>query len=144
MLQTVRNERGEIMSSTHDGQRKRSAVITGAGSGLGRAIEFGVAAKNCRVYGTAVSLEEIAELKKVSGGAVNLSQCDITNEAAVKAWAGEVTIQNEGRIDLLISNAGILTPGPLVVLHLNSIRHEFEVSVFGAIAVVNTFLPALH
>src|SRR4029077_4915588 len=87
---------------------------------------------------------EIADLKKASAGAVNLGQCDITNEAAVKAWAGEVTTQNEGRIDLLISNAGILTPGPLEVLSLNAIRREFEVNVFGALSVVNAFLPALR
>jgi len=99
------------MTSTQDGQ-KRSAVITGAGSGLGRDIALGLAAKGYRVFGTAISSDEIADLKKASGGTVNLSQCDITNEASVKVWAGEVTSQNEGRIDLLISNAGILTPGP--------------------------------
>src|SRR5579862_3604659 len=127
-----------------DEQKKRSAVITGAGSGLGRDIALGLAAKNYRVFGTAISLDEIADLKKASGGAVNLSQCDITNEAAVKAWAGEITIQNEGRIDLLISNAGVLTPGPLEVLPLDTIRHEFEVNVFGALSVMNAFLPALR
>src|SRR5271170_3303179 len=132
------------MTSTRDGDRKRSAVITGAGSGLGRDIALGLAAKAYRVFGTAISSDEIADLKKASGGTVNLSQCDITNEAAVKAWAGEVTTQNEGRIDLLISNAGILTPGPLEVLTLNAIRHEFEVNVFGALSVVNSFLPALR
>jgi NAD(P)-dependent dehydrogenase (short-subunit alcohol dehydrogenase family) len=101
------------MTSTRDGQRKRSAVITGAGSGLGRDIALGLAAKGYRVFGTAMSSEEIADLRKASDGAVNLSQCDIIDEAAVKAWANEVTIQDEGWIDLLISNAGILTPGPL-------------------------------
>jgi len=132
------------MASTRDGQEKRSAVVTGAGSGLGRDIALGLAAKGYRVFGTAISSDEIADLKKASGGAVKLSQCDITDEAAVKAWAGEVTSQNEGRIDLLISNAGILTPGPLEVLPLSAIRHEFEVNVFGALAVVNSFLPALR
>lgn len=135
---------GEIMTATHDGQRRRSAVITGAGSGLGRDIALGLAAKSYRVFGTAYSSDEIADLKKASGGAVNLQQCDITNETAVKTWAAEVTIENDGQIDLLISNAGILTPGPLEVLSLNAIRHEFEVNVFGAIAVVNSFLPALR
>jgi NAD(P)-dependent dehydrogenase (short-subunit alcohol dehydrogenase family) len=95
------------MTSTRDEQRKRSAVITGAGSGLGRDIALGLAAKGYRVFGTAISSDEIADLKMASSGAVNLSQCDITDEAAVNAWASEVTIQNEGRIDLLISNAGI-------------------------------------
>jgi len=83
------------------GQRKRSAAITGAGSGLGRDIALGLAAKGYRVFGTAISSEEIADLKKASGGAVNLSQCDITNEAAVKVWANEVTIQTEGGLDPL-------------------------------------------
>jgi len=122
------------MTSTRDEQRKCSAVVTGAGSGLGRDISLGLAAKGYRVFGTAISSDEITDLKKASDGAVNLAQCDITDEAAVKAWAGEVILQNEGRIDLLISNAGILTPGPLEVLPLSAIRHEFEVNVFGALS----------
>ena len=125
-------------------QKKRSAAVTGAGSGLGRDIALGLAAKAYRVFGTAMSSEEIADLKKASDGAVNLRQCDITSETAVKAWANEVTSQTDGALDLLISNAGILTPGPLEVLPLDAIRREFEVNVFGALAVVNSFLPALR
>jgi NAD(P)-dependent dehydrogenase (short-subunit alcohol dehydrogenase family) len=132
------------MTATYDRQRGRSAVVTGAGSGLGRDIALGLAAKNYRVFGTAFSSEEIADLDKASGGAVSLRQCDITNEIAVKTWAVEVTMQNAGYIDLLISNAGILTPGPLEVIPLHAIRHEFEVNVFGALSVVNSFLPALR
>jgi NAD(P)-dependent dehydrogenase (short-subunit alcohol dehydrogenase family) len=132
------------MTSTGDGQRKRSAVVTGAGSGLGRDIALGLATKGYRVFGTAISTDEIVDLKKASGEVVDLNQCDITDAAAVKAWAGAVTSQNEGFIDLLINNAGILTPGPLEVLTLNAIRHEFEVNVFGALSVVNAFLPALR
>jgi NADP-dependent 3-hydroxy acid dehydrogenase YdfG len=63
MLQTVRNERGEIMTSTRNGERNRSAVVTGAGSGLGRDITLGLAAKGYRVFGTAMSLDEIADLR---------------------------------------------------------------------------------
>jgi NAD(P)-dependent dehydrogenase (short-subunit alcohol dehydrogenase family) len=124
--------------------RKRSATVTGAGSGLGRDIALGLAAKGYRVFGTAMSAAEIADLKKVSDGAVILTVCDITSEAAVKAWADEVTNQTDGRLDILISNAGILTPGPLEVLPLSAIRREFDVNVFGALAVVNSFLPALR
>src|SRR5258708_19479443 len=98
-----------VMAST----KKRSAAVTGAGSGLGRDIALGLAAKRYRVFGTAMSSEEIADLKQASGGAVTLSECDITDEGAVKAWATEVATQNEGRLDLLITNTRILTPGPL-------------------------------
>ena len=51
-----------------DEQKKRSAVITGAGSGLGRDIALGLAAKSYRVFGTAISLDEIADLKKHRAG----------------------------------------------------------------------------
>ncbi len=125
-------------------QKKRSAAVTGAGSGLGRDIALELAAKGYLVFGTAMSSDEMADLKKASVGAVNLTVCDITNEAAVKTWADEVTNQSDGLLDLLISNAGILTPGPLEILPLSAIRHEFEVNVFGALAVVNSFLPALR
>ena len=125
-------------------QIKRTAAVTGAGSGLGRDIALGLAAKGYSIFGTAMSSEEIADLKKASDGVVNLRQCDITSETAIKAWANEVTSQTDGALDLLISNAGILTPGPLEVLPLDAIRREFEVNVFGALAVVNSFLPALR
>src|ERR1700679_4397807 len=129
---------------TSKDETQRSAVVTGAGSGLGRDIALGLAAKNYRVFGTAMSPGEIQDLNSASGGSVTLGLCDITDEAAVKAWADEVTQQNDGRIDLLISNAGILTPGPLEVLPLGAIRHEFEVNVFGVLTVINAFLPALR
>lgn len=124
--------------------QRRSATVTGAGSGLGRDIALGLAAKDYRVFGTGMSSEEIADLGQASGGAVTLSRCDITDEAAVKDWAREVRAKTEGGLNLLISNAGILTPGPLEVLPLSAIRREFDVNVFGALAVVNAFLPALR
>lgn len=123
---------------------RKTAAITGAGTGLGRDIALGLAKKGYRVFGTAMSSDEITDLKNDSGGSVNLSQCDITDEAAVKTWAAEVATHTEGGLDLLISNAGILTPGPLEVLPLSAVKREFEVNVFGALAVVNAFLPALR
>jgi NAD(P)-dependent dehydrogenase (short-subunit alcohol dehydrogenase family) len=47
-------------------------------------------------------------------------------------------------LDILINNAGILTPGPIEVLPLDAIRREFDVNVFGALSVINSFLPALR
>src|SRR5258708_15689368 len=95
---------------------KRSAAVTGAGGGLGRDIALGLAAKNYRVFGTAMSPGEIADIKQASGGAVTLTRCDITDEAAVKSWASEVGAQSGGVRGLLLRNAGTLTPGPLDAL----------------------------
>src|ERR1700730_9782154 len=124
-------------------QPSRFAAITGAGSGLGRDIAIGLAAKGYRVFGTAITPEEITDLQQASGGAVTLTNCDITDEPDVKRWVRAVSEQTDGGLNLLISNAGILTPGPIEALPLDSIRHEFEVNVFGALSVVNAFLPAL-
>ncbi len=123
----------------------RSAVVTGAGGGLGRDIALGLAAKGYIVFGTAFSAGEVSDLKDASGGRVSLTVCDITKEQAVKAWAAGVSEALGGSgLDLLINNAGILTPGPLEVLPLDAIRHEFDVNVFGALSVMNAFLPALR
>jgi NAD(P)-dependent dehydrogenase (short-subunit alcohol dehydrogenase family) len=123
---------------------RRFAAITGAGSGLGRDIALGLAAKGYRVFGTAITPEEITDLQQASDGVVTLTSCDITDEPAVKRWAGAVSAQTDGGLNLLISNAGILTPGPIETLPLDSIRREFEVNVFGALSVTNAFLPALR
>jgi NAD(P)-dependent dehydrogenase (short-subunit alcohol dehydrogenase family) len=123
----------------------RSAAVTGAGGGLGRDIALGLATKGYVVFGTAMSADEILDLKDASGGRVSLTLCDMTKEQAVNAWAGGVsdTLGDAG-LDLLINNAGILTPGPIEVLPLDAIRREFEVNVFGALSVMNAFLPALR
>ena len=124
---------------------QRTAAITGGGGGLGRDIALGLAAKGYIVFGTAMSAGEIQDLKDASGGHVSLTICDMTKEEAVKAWARGVSdALSDGGLDLLVNNAGILTPGPLEVLPLDAIRHEFEVNVFGALSVMNAFLPALR
>src|SRR6204780_1364407 len=129
-------------TSEHSG---RSAAITGAGGGLGRDIALQLAAKGYVVFGTAFAPAEVQDLKEASGGRVSLTVCDITKPEAVKAWAAGVSeALGETGLNLLISNAGILTPGPLEVLPLDAVRREFEVNVFGALSVINAFLPALR
>jgi NAD(P)-dependent dehydrogenase (short-subunit alcohol dehydrogenase family) len=124
---------------------RRSAAVTGAGGGLGRDIALGLASKGYVVFGTAMSAAEVQDLKDASGGRVSLTVCDMTREQAVKAWAGGVSdALGDSGLDLLINNAGILTPGPIEVLPLDAIRREFDVNVFGALSVMNAFLPALR
>src|ERR1700738_4270924 len=132
------------MSSTnrHSG---RSAAVTGAGGGLGRDIALGLAAKGYIVFGTAMSAAEVQDLKEASGGPFSLNVFDMTKEESVRAWAGGLSGGlGECGLDILINNAGILTPGPIEVLPLDAIRREFDVNVFGALSVINAYLPALR
>src|SRR5579864_5870631 len=130
------------LASQHPG---RSAAVTGAGGGLGRDIALGLAAKGYVVFGTAMSAGEVQDLKDASGGRVSLTICDMTKEEAVKAWARGVSdALGDSGLDILINNAGILTPGPIEVLPLDAIRREFDVNVFGALSVINAYLPALR
>jgi NAD(P)-dependent dehydrogenase (short-subunit alcohol dehydrogenase family) len=57
--------------------------------------------------------------------------------------AGERALNGDG-LDLLINNAGVLTPGPMEVLSLSAVRREFEVNVYGSLATINAFLPLLR
>ena len=75
---------------------------------------------------------------------MNLTRCDISDDDAVKQRARDVASQTGGGLDLLINNAGFLTPGPLEVLSLDAIRREFDVNVFGSLSVINSFLAALR
>ncbi|HEX3612602.1 MAG TPA: SDR family NAD(P)-dependent oxidoreductase [Sporichthyaceae bacterium] len=133
------------MTTTRTTPAARSAAITGAGSGLGRAIAIGFADKGYRVFGTARNPEEIEEVQRATHGLAQLANCDITDQEAVRRWA-EDTSDALGKtgLDVLVNNAGILTPGPLEVLSIDAVRREFEVNVFGSLAVINAFLPALR
>ena len=132
------------MSNTME-LREPTVAITGAGSGLGRAVAIKLAAKGYRVFGTARSETDAADLEKASAGNAAVTLADITDQHAVTAWVGKVSDElGERGLDVFISNAGTLTPGPLEVIPLDDIRREFEVNVFGAMAVINGFLPALR
>src|SRR5258708_32750595 len=102
----------EIPMSSTNQHSGRSAAVTGAGGGLGRDIALGLAAKGYVVFGTAMSVAEVQDLKDAPGGRVSLTVCDMTEEEAVKAWSAGVSpgLGDSGP-HILIHNAVILTPG---------------------------------
>lgn len=120
-------------------------MITGIGDGLGRETALRLAARNYRVYGVTLSQRAAAELNSLPGGAITATVGDITDEGAVRSWVAKVSdALGQGGLDILISNAGSLTPGPLEVLPPDVLRHDIEVNVLGALRVINGLLPALH
>jgi len=132
------------MTGAHAGAA-RTVAITGANTGLGRDLALGFAAMGYRVFGTALRAEGVANMRDASDGKVVLGVCDITQEDDVEQWVKSVSSElGDGGLNVLISNAGTLTPGPMELIPLTAVRHEFDVNVFGAIKVINAFLPALR
>ena len=125
-------------------QRRPSAAVTGAGGGLGRAIAEALEGAGYRVYGAVRNPSEVRKGGPSKDG-IEFAQCDVTDAGAVATWAGRVSaaVGDDG-LDVLVSNAGVLTVGPLELTTLDVMRRDFEVNVFGSIAVVNAFLPALR
>jgi NAD(P)-dependent dehydrogenase (short-subunit alcohol dehydrogenase family) len=109
--------------------RGPTVAITGAGSGLGGELAFGFSTKGYHVFDTARSVNETAEFQNQSAGdgEITLTITDITKEEQVKNWKDQVKkVLNGDGLDLLINNAGVLTPGPMEVLSLNAVRREFD------------------
>ncbi len=123
----------------------RPVVVTGAGHGLGRDIALTLAKRRSIVFGTASSAQEVAELRSASGGRVSLIVCDMDKIEMVNAWASGVSEAIGGAgLDLLINTAVHLSGGPLELLPLEEVRRAFEARVFGGLALINAFLPALR
>jgi len=127
------------------GKSGRPVVVTGAGHGLGRGIALTLAKRRSIVFGTASSAREVEDLRSASSGRVSLIVCDIANTEMVNAWAAGVSEAIGGSgLDLLINTTVRLPRGPLELLPLEEVRRGFEASVFGGLAVINAFLPALR
>ncbi|MFJ3924626.1 SDR family NAD(P)-dependent oxidoreductase [Streptomyces sp. NPDC090022] len=88
----------------------QSVLVTGAGSGLGRAIALAFAAEGARVVAagrTAATLEETVSLVRAAGGTAEAITADVTDSAQLAALVQE-TVARFGGLDVAVNNAGIL------------------------------------
>jgi NAD(P)-dependent dehydrogenase (short-subunit alcohol dehydrogenase family) len=90
--------------------RMRTAVVTGAGGGLGRAIAFELAGRGYAVWATDVDAEAAARTAAEIGGGASASTLDVRDEAACRKLAATV-LAATGSLDLWVNNAGILATG---------------------------------
>jgi len=113
------------------------ALITGASTGIGLATAKALKQARYRVFGT--SRRSLAE----NSDGITMLVCDVTNETSVQNMVAEV-LQQTGRIDLLVNNAGI---GLLAGAEESSTAQAqalFEVNVFGITRVTNAVLPTMR
>lgn len=113
------------------------AIVTGASSGIGRAIALRFAAEGARVIAVARRLEKLQGVAAEAQGEVTPYACDISQPEAVEAL-GEFCRQRYGRLDVLANNAGIggESNKRLHELSIESFDRVMNVNVRGALLVL--------
>ena len=121
----------------------RVVLVTGASSGIGRALSLRLARQGAKVGLVARRRELLGDLAseiRSAGGTAALAIADVSQRDQMHAAAK--SIRDElGPIDLLIANAGIGTPTLLDPLNVHDVEKMFQVNVFGVIYAIEAVLP---
>ncbi|MEV4561934.1 SDR family oxidoreductase [Kitasatospora sp. NPDC049285] len=123
----------------------RTAVVTGAASGMGAATARLLAADGARVALLARRtdrLEALAAELTAAGGRVLAVTADVTDQASVDAAAARVH-DAYGRVDLVVNNAGVMLPNPLAAGRLDEWTRMIDTNLTGALRVIRAFVPDL-
>jgi len=120
----------------------RAVVVTGASSGIGAATAQLLATQDFTVYAGVRTQADAARVGAAHPNIVPLT-IDVTDRTAIDAAAARVAAGG-APLHGVVNNAGIAVAGPLEFLPLDELRRQFEVNVFGAIAVSQAFLPQLR
>lgn len=127
------------MSST----TPRIWFITGVSSGFGRALATEALAAGERVVGTVRNEAARAEFDALQPGRSFARVLDVTHHAEVEGAVAEVEA-TVGPIDVLVNNAGYGHEGTVEESSLDDLRRQFDVNVFGAVAVTKAVLPFMR
>ena len=122
-----------------------TVLITGASTGIGNATALHLDRAGWRVF---AGVRKDADAERIDGESSDLLTpvtIDVTDQATIDATAKVVEDEvGSAGLDGLVNNAGIGIGGPLEHLPLDDLRRQFEVNVFGQIAVTQAVLPLLR
>ena len=121
----------------------KTLFITGVSSGFGRAFAQAALAAGHRVVGTVRNSDAAAEFSALAEGSVHAFVLDVTDNAAIPEVVARAE-QLAGPIDVLVNNAGYGHEGILEESPLDEMRHQFEVNVFAAVAMIQAVLPGMR
>lgn len=112
-------------------------LITGGSSGIGKTVGNFLQKKGYRVYGSSRNPQQ------VTGSLFPLVAIDVRNSETIQQAVQEI-IEKEGRIDVLINNAGVGITGPVEEIPLEEIQNNFHTNVFGPIEMMKAVLPFMR
>ncbi|MFP5281836.1 MAG: SDR family oxidoreductase, partial [Actinomycetes bacterium] len=117
----------------------RTALVTGAGNGLGRAIARALAARGARTILVGRNADKLVSVADEIGPAARVEVADVASEASVAALAERVA---DEEVSILVNNAGIAGPvAALVDIAVGEWDEVFAVNVRGMFLVCRAFLP---
>ncbi|MDC8004919.1 SDR family oxidoreductase [Aureisphaera galaxeae] len=113
-------------------------LITGGSSGIGKAIGEYLHQKGYTVYGTSRNPS-----KYIDTVPFTLLALDVTQESTIQT-AVQILLDKEGRIDVLVNNAGVGITGPIEETPVEEIRNAFETNFYGPLSVIKAVLPTMR
>ncbi|MFZ4875755.1 oxidoreductase [Janthinobacterium sp. Mn2066] len=132
-----------IVTKASTGTAPKTIVITGVSSGFGLALAREALAAGHKVVGTLRNQQARQEFEALQPGRAFGRILDVSDFAAAEGLAAEVEA-TVGPVDVLVNNAGYGHEGVLEESPLDELRRQFDVNVFGAVAVTRAFLPAMR
>ena len=121
------------------------AAITGASSGIGRALALELAARGCDLAlssnSNQVALAETAELAAQYGVKVTKAKVDVADRGAVHAWADGV-VHEHGRVNLIVNNAGVAFGGTVLDSSYEDFEWVMNINFWGVVHGTKAFLAA--
>jgi len=119
-------------------------LITGTSTGIGYSLTKVFIDQGYRVFGSVRKKEDAERLKKEFGEQFHPLIFDVTDHEAVAASVSEVknVIKDEG-LACLINNAGVAISGTIIHTSIKDFQHQFDINLFGVIAVTKSYLPLL-
>ena len=119
---------------------QRTAIVTGASSGIGRATALELVAKGYTVFAAARRTEKISEAQVVGIEPIFL---DVTSQEAIDK-AIDTVMDKTGRIDVLVNNAGYGLMGTIEEVTTQEAQDQFDVNVFGLMNLTKKVLPIMR
>ncbi len=125
---------------------KRTVLVTGCSSGIGLATCHVLSRNNFMTYGTVRNLskaKKIQDLMNRENLSLKILRLDVNDNQSIKLAIKKI-LNDTGRIDVLINNAGYGMFGPIEEITTQEIKKQFETNFFGAIRLIKAIVPIMR